>query len=137
VLYAGALLLSKGLRRRHVRSTTIVLSESLVTFVVVLPIGLVATVGRYQITGRDLTMAVLLGVLTTAVSFSLFAQGMRYIRVQHASIMGYLEPVSAPLYALAFLGQRPSGWTIIGGALVIAAGVLVVSLGKAEQEELL
>jgi drug/metabolite transporter (DMT)-like permease len=133
-MYGIALLLSKSLRRRRVRSTTIVLSESLVTFVAVLPVGLIATIGRYQITGRDVSMAVLLGVLTTAVSFSLFAQGMRYIRVQHASIMGYLEPVSAPLYALLFLGQRPAGWTILGGALVIAAGVIVVILGKAEEE---
>jgi drug/metabolite transporter (DMT)-like permease len=136
-MYCVALLLSKGLRRRNVRSTTIVLSESVVTFVAVLPLGLLATVGRYHITNRDVAMAVMLGLLTTALSFSLFAQGMRYIRVQHASIMGYIEPVSAPLYALVFLGQRPSPWTILGGALVIAGGVLVVALGKAEQEELL
>jgi drug/metabolite transporter (DMT)-like permease len=52
--------------------------------------------------------------------------------VQHAGIMGYLEPVSAPFYALVFLGQRPSLWTIAGGALIVAAGVLVVLYARGE-----
>jgi drug/metabolite transporter (DMT)-like permease len=48
--------------------------------------------------------------------------------------MGYLEPVSAPVYALVLLSQVPSSWTVAGGALIIAAGVLVMYFGKAEQE---
>jgi drug/metabolite transporter (DMT)-like permease len=42
--------------------------------------------------------------------------------------------VSAPLYALLFLAQRPTAWTLTGGALILAAGVLVVLFGKAEVE---
>jgi drug/metabolite transporter (DMT)-like permease len=42
--------------------------------------------------------------------------------------------VSAPLYALIFLGQHPSLWTVLGGALIIVAGVLLVVFGKAEEE---
>ena len=51
-------------------------------------------------------MAALLGLVTTAFSFSLFMDGLHFIRVQHAGIIAYIEPVSAPVYALAFLGQR-------------------------------
>ena len=134
VAYAGYLLLSKSLRQHQVRSTTIVFCECVVTALLVLPLGLAQTVGRYSFTGRDLLMAALLGLLTTAFSFSLFAHGLRYIRVQHASIMGYLEPVSAPFYAFLFLGQRPHLWTLVGGALIIAAGVLVVAKGQVEEE---
>ena len=79
-------------------------------------------------------MAALLGLLTTAFSFSLFMDGLRYLRVQHASIMAYIEPVSAPLYALVFLGQRPSVWTIAGGALIVAAGLLVVLYARGEPD---
>ena len=49
--------------------------------------------------------------------------GMGRIKVQHSSILGYLEPVSAPLYALA--AARPEHlacWTIAGGALIVVAG---------------
>jgi drug/metabolite transporter (DMT)-like permease len=48
--------------------------------------------------------------------------------------MGYIEPVSAPVYALLILGQVPSVWTIAGGALIIGAGVIVVRYGAAEIE---
>ena len=132
--YAGCLLLRKKLRPL-VTSATIVLSESTCTALAVLPLGLwQISSERYVFSGTDMLMAVLLGSLTTALSFTLFVHGMRYIKVQHASIIGYLEPVSAPLYALVFLGQRPSMWTALGGALIIVAGVMLVVFGKAEEE---
>ncbi len=80
--------------------------------------------------------ACLLGVVTTAFTFSLFMHGLRHIKVQHAPIMGYLEPVSAPLYALVFLGERPGPWTLAGGALIIVSGLLVVAFGGETQPEL-
>ena len=60
--------------------------------------------------------------------------GMQHIKVQHSAIMGYVEPVSAPVYALLILGQVPSLWTVAGGALIIGAGVIVVRFGAAEIE---
>jgi drug/metabolite transporter (DMT)-like permease len=133
VMYAVYLLLAKSLRTRHVRSTAVVFTQSAFTAAVMLVPGLLAVgAASYRFSGSDLLMAALLGLLTTAFSFSLFMDGMRYIRVQHASIMGYLEPVSAPLYALVFLSQVPSWWTVAGGALIVAAGILVVMYGREE-----
>jgi drug/metabolite transporter (DMT)-like permease len=136
VFYALYLLQTKQLRRRGLHSTSIVFSLCAVTAVVLVPFGLLQTPAA-DFTARNLFLAAVLGLVMTALSFSLFLDGMHYVRVQHASIMGYIEPVSAPLYALVFLGQRPSAWTIAGGALIIAAGVLVVALGKGEEETLL
>ena len=73
-------------------------------------------------------------MVCTALTFSLVMDGMRFIKVQHSAIMGYIEPVSAPIYALVILGQVPSPWTIAGGALIIGAGVIVVRYGAAESE---
>jgi drug/metabolite transporter (DMT)-like permease len=63
----------------------------------------------------------------------MWTAGMGLIRVQHSSILGYLEPVSASLYALLLLGQGISVWTVIGGALIVVAGLLVVVLGEHEE----
>ena len=63
----------------------------------------------------------------------LYVEGVSRIRVEHASILGYLEPVSAPFYALLLLGEAPAATTIAGGALIVAAGVLVVVFGKPER----
>ena len=133
VFYAGYLMLSKDLRQRGLEGTGIVFVIAAITAIVLLPWGLAESTAA-DFTALNVFMAALLGVVTTALSFSLFIDGLHYIKVQHASIMGYIEPVSAPLYAFVLLGQRPSGWTLAGGALIVAAGVLVVALGKAEEE---
>ena len=132
-MYAVYLLVAKSLRARGVRSTPVVFAQSGFTAVVMLVPGLLAvSASHYVFTGTDLLMAALLGLVTTAVSFTVFMDGLHYIRVQHASIIAYLEPVSAPLYALAFLGQVPSVWTVAGGALIVAAGIVVVLFGRDE-----
>ena len=133
VMYAVYLLFAKSLRARGVRSTAVVTVQSAVVAAVLLGPGLLS-VGRagYAWSGRDVLLGALLGLLTTAFSFSVFMDGLHYVRVQHASIIAYLEPVSAPLYALALLGQRPSAWTVAGGALIVAAGILVVTRSREE-----
>ena len=130
VMYAVYLLFAKSLRGLNVRSTAVVFAQSAFTAAVMLVPGLLAvSAAHYHYTGVDLLMAVLLGLVTTAFSFSLFMDGLHYIRVQHAGIIAYIEPVSAPVYALILLGQQPSMWTIAGGALIVAAGILVVLYG--------
>ena len=133
VMYAVYLLFAKSLRGLNVRSTAVVFTQSAFTAAVMLVPGLLAVgASHYTYTRVDLLMAALLGLLTTAFSFSLFMDGLRFIRVQHASIMAYVEPVSAPLYALVFLSQRPSLWTVAGGALIVVAGILVVLYARGE-----
>ena len=56
----------------------------------------------------------------------MWMEGVARIRVQHSSILGFLTPVAAPLFAWALLGQGITLATAVGGALIVAAGVLVV-----------
>ncbi len=135
VMYAVYLLFAKSLRGLNVRSTPVVFTQSAFTAVMMLVPGLLAVgAADYHYVGIDLLMAALLGLVTTAFSFSVFMDGLHYIRVQHASIIAYVEPVSAPVYALLFLGQVPSSWTIAGGALIVAAGIVVVLYARGEPE---
>ena len=135
VMYAVYLLFAKSLRGRHVRSTAVVFTQSAFTTAAMLVPGLLAVgATHYHFSSRDLFIAALLGLVTTAFSFSIFMDGLRYIRVQHASIIAYIEPVSAPLYALVLLSQIPSGWTVAGGAMIVAAGILVILYGREQLE---
>ena len=135
VMYAVYLLFAKSLRGLDVRSTPVVFAQSAFTALVMLVPGVLAVNAvDYRFSGIDLLMAALLGLVTTAFSFSMFMDGLHYIRVQHAGIIAYIEPVSAPIYALIFLSQVPSGWTLAGGALIVAAGILVVLYARGEPE---
>ena len=131
--YAVYLIGGKQLRRREVHATTIVFAISLLAALVLLPLGLAQTPAA-AFTLRNCAIAAYLGVVCTALAFSLAMDGMRFIKVQHAGVIGYVEPVSAPLYALVFLSQVPSLWTIAGGVLIIGAGVIVVRFGANEGE---
>ena len=133
--YAVFQLVVKDLTRR-VRAVTIVVAEAWLDALILLPLALWQTVGAgYQLTTRDLVSGVILGVVCTALAYTMWTEGVGRIKVQHSSILGYLEPVSAPIYALLLLGQGISVWTVAGGALIVLAGLLVVLLGEHEDEE--
>jgi DME family drug/metabolite transporter len=132
--YAVFQLVVKDLTKR-VSAVTIVFTEAWLDALILLPLALWQTVGvGYQLTSRDLVAGAILGVLCTALAYTMWTSGMGLIKVQHSSILGYLEVVSAPLYAFVLLGQAISVWTVIGGALIVAAGLLVVLLGEHEEE---
>jgi drug/metabolite transporter (DMT)-like permease len=132
--YACFQLVVKDLTKR-VSAVTIVFAEAWLDALIVLPLALWQTVGAgYHLTARDLIAGIVLGVVCTALAYMMWTAGMGRIKVQHSSILGYLEPVSAPIYALLLLGQGISIWTVIGGALIVTAGLLVVLLGEREED---
>ncbi len=132
--YAAFQLVVKDLTKR-VSAVTIVFTEAWLDALILLPLALWQTIGAgYQLTTRDLVAGLVLGVVCTALAYLMWTYGMAMIKVQHSSILGYLEPVSAPIYALLLLGQGISVWTVAGGALIVVAGLLVVLLGEHEEE---
>ena len=91
---------------KRVSAVTIVFTEAWLDALILLPLALWQTVGAgYQLTTRDLVAGLILGVVCTALAYLMWTYGMGMIKVQHSSILGYLEPVSAPIYALLLLGQ--------------------------------
>ena len=132
--YAAFQLVVKDLTKR-VSAVTIVFAEAWLDALILLPLALRQTIGvGYHLTTRDLIAGIALGVICTALAYTMWTAGMGLIKVQHSSILGYLEPVSAPLYALLLLGQGISLWTVVGGGLIVVAGLLVVLFGEHEEE---
>jgi drug/metabolite transporter, DME family len=132
-LYAAYALTAKFLTRT-LRSVTIALSEMTLDAVIVAPLAVWQLAGSgYHLTRHDLVVTLVLGVACTAIPYVMYVEGLRRIRVEHASILGYLEPVSAPFYALLLLGEATTVTTVAGGALIVAAGVLVVAFGSAQR----
>jgi drug/metabolite transporter (DMT)-like permease len=76
---------------------------------------------------RDLALLAVLGVACTAVSHTLFIQGMKHIRAQTASIITSLEPVYGIILAVVFLKEVPAIRTLAGGAVILTT-VLFVTL---------
>jgi DME family drug/metabolite transporter len=125
-------LIVKGLTR-EVSSVTLVTVECLLDALFILPLALWQFAGTGQgLTARDWIAGVIMGLVATALAYTMWMDGVARIRVQHSSILGLLTPVAAPIYALVFLGQGIAGWTLAGGALILFAGALVVVFGAGD-----
>ena len=124
----------KGLTR-EVSSITLVTVECLLDALFLLPLALWQFADYGQgLTAHDWIAAVTMGLVTTALAYTMWMDGVARIRVQHSSILGLLTPVAAPIFALVLLGQGIATWTIAGGALILFAGTLVVVFGAGEPE---
>jgi drug/metabolite transporter (DMT)-like permease len=69
-----------------------------------------------------------LGLVHTALTGVIFLSGLRRVRTDSAAILTYAEPVSAVVFASIFLGEALTMWTIVGGALVVAGGLIVTRI---------
>src|SRR5215207_9961995 len=78
--------------------------------------------GAHKITLADLLIIAFLGVFQIGVAYTLFTLGVRRgVRSLDASLVGFVEPLSNPVWVFLFIGERPSGWAVLGGAVIITA----------------
>jgi drug/metabolite transporter (DMT)-like permease len=76
--------------------------------------------------GWDWLWLVLLGVVFTGVLGPLYLVLLNRLPASTVGVIAYVEPVSAVLFAWAFLAEVPGVLTVVGGALIVAAGIMVV-----------
>jgi drug/metabolite transporter (DMT)-like permease len=78
--------------------------------------------GAHKVTFRDLLIIVFLGVFQIGLAYTLFTHGVRRgVRSLDASLVGFIEPLSNPVWVFLFIGERPSGWAVVGGLIILAA----------------
>jgi DME family drug/metabolite transporter len=77
---------------------------------------------RRGISMSDFACIAYLGIIQIGVAYILFTGAMaRGLRSLDASIVGYIEPVLNPVWVFLFIGERPSGWAIAGGLIIITS----------------
>jgi drug/metabolite transporter (DMT)-like permease len=70
----------------------------------------------------DALSVIYLGVIQIGLAYLLFTSAMaRGVRSIDAGIMGYIEPVLNPVWVFLLLGEKPSQWALLGGAIIIVA----------------
>jgi drug/metabolite transporter (DMT)-like permease len=116
-------LLNRKLARRH-SSLTVAFYQDLFAVAFLSPFAVLAD---FKLTVRTLWLLALLGVFGTAAAHTLFIKGMTYVRARTASIISSLEPVYGIVLALVFLKESPSLRTAAGGALILAAALIVTA----------
>lgn len=75
-------------------------------------------------------LALLMAIVSTVLPVILMSEGIRLIGSSHASLLGTMGPVATIFLGLVFLDE-PVTAVQVGGAALVMAGVLAISLGKA------
>ncbi len=108
---------------RKFASVTISLTQDSVAAVALLP-TLFLIQSSAPLSWRQFVILAGLGIVCTALAHTLFIEGMRHISAQLASLSASLEPIWGIGFALILLGEVPSGRTLVGGGLILAATTL-------------
>ncbi|MEY2472024.1 MAG: hypothetical protein QOK28_1353 [Actinomycetota bacterium] len=77
---------------------------------------------------------IVLGVVHTGLFIAVYLSCLSVVGATTTGVLGYLEPATAVFWAWLVLGEHPSPATLIGGAAILAAGLLVVRNEPAELE---
>src|SRR6266571_3142975 len=129
VCFALFFLLLRHSKARDVNRASSAIYGNLIVVLICAP----AFFGAWQrgISAADFARISYLGVVQIGFAYLLFTLAMaRGVRSLDAGIIGYVEPVLNPIWVFLFIGERPSGWAIIGGAIIIAS-VIVHMLSEA------
>jgi drug/metabolite transporter (DMT)-like permease len=112
-------LLLRHPRAREVNRASSVIYGNMLVVIMTAAWGLAAF---NSITAHDLIGVSYLGVIQLGISYVLFTYGMaRGVRSLDAGIICYVEPVLNPVWVFLVLGERPSAWALLGGAIIIVA----------------
>jgi len=93
------------------------------TLVAFLMLGLFVEVPLAQVTNRDWSLILLVGVVFTATPHALLASSLRHLSATTAGLISCLQPLYASVLAFLLLSERVNVLTIIGGLLVISAAL--------------
>lgn len=72
----------------------------------------------------EIGLLLILGIVFTGISHTIFIAGMKDVRASTASIISNLEPVYGILAALVLLGEIPDLKTILGGSLIVGVSIM-------------
>jgi DME family drug/metabolite transporter len=78
---------------------------------------------------RGMAVALHLGVLATAVSYGLFARGLKNINVGTAATLSLAEPFTATILGVVILGER-LGLSQVSGVVLLFSGLVLLALGE-------
>lgn len=121
ICFALYILLLRHSQSRKVNRASSVIYGNLLVVLIAAPAGLAAVP---RMTSLDWWSVAYLGIVQIGVAYTLFTVAMaRGVRSLDAGIIGYIEPVLNPIWVFLLIGERPSNWALLGGAVIILAVV--------------
>jgi len=128
-LLAGVMLAGKPVAK-DLGGLSMATGELIVASVLLAP----ATYQAFTQNGEFIVNFLILGALFTGLAGFVFWESMRHVPVAAVSVVMYLEPASAVVWAALFLGEVPNALSWMGVLLVIVGGLVAASATGKQQD---
>jgi drug/metabolite transporter (DMT)-like permease len=115
---------------RHYRGIPILLTaclSSLLSGLIAWPLG-----SPLAVTGHDLLLLALFGVVNFAIGLPLFTYGARVLPAIETALIGAVDAPLAPLWVWLAFNETPATVTLVGGAIVFVAVAIHLIVGEAQ-----
>jgi drug/metabolite transporter, DME family len=104
-------------RALGMNSTITVIYGNFLLALLTAPAGIMAIP---TMTATDIFAVSFLGIVQIGIAYILFIRGVTGgTRPLDASIIGFIEPLLNPVWVFLFVGEQPSVWALLGGAIII------------------
>jgi drug/metabolite transporter, DME family len=110
----------RWLERQGLTSMPAVMAGNCIAFLSCLPMALPVT----AIAGRDVLAIGYLGVFQIGVAYLCLTRAVRRLPAFEVSTLLLSEPALNPLWTWLLHDERPSGWALAGGSLILGATLL-------------
>ena len=98
---------------------TMLITGNTLAFLLCLPLA----VPVRDAAAADVLIVVYLGVVQIGLAYVLVSAGLRHVTALEGVLLLLLEPVLNPVWAGLVQGERPGPWSLIGGAIILAATI--------------
>ena len=120
----GMLSIFSKVSSRNTDAISLVFLQSIISMIILSPFMFLLP---FHFGYRVLVIVIISGAVQTVLALFLWYDSMKYISIQLVSILTYLDPVFAIIFALVLLDQVPSIYTLIGAIMLISSGVWAAS----------
>jgi len=101
--------------------------SSLLSAVICWPLGT-----PLAVSGRDLALLALFGIVNFAIGLPLFVLGARRLPAIETALVGAVDAPLAPLWVWLAFRETPGAGTLLGGAIVFAAVAIHLGIGESK-----
>jgi drug/metabolite transporter (DMT)-like permease len=110
-------------KRSDLGMATVVLGNIL-AFLAALPLALSASSAGRAATGANVAVILYLGVAQVGLAYFCLTRAMRQVTAFEATAVLLLEPALNPVWVWLVHGEKPGGWALSGGVLILLATLL-------------
>ncbi len=116
----GMLSIFSKFSSRNTDAINLVFLQSIISMIILSPFMFLLP---FRFGYRVLVIVIISGAVQTVLALFLWYDSMKYISIQLVSILTYLDPVFAIVFALVLLDQIPGIYTLMGAIMLISSGV--------------